>query len=98
MSFLEGLTNKLSSALTVSENSKDNLNYSDFENISNKVDTSATRNYVEEGFSRTDPYFTDIKSIEILMQEPSATVLIKKKMFSSLANNFRPHYRSKDEK
>ena len=98
MSFLEGLTNKLSSALTVSENSKDNLNYSDFENISNKVDTSATRNYVEEGFSRTDPYFTDIKSIEILMQEPSATVLIKKKMFSSLANNFRPDYMSKDEK
>lgn len=95
--FLENLTSKLSSVTNVGDTSG-SLTFDQFENISQKVDRSATRKYSEEGFLRTDPYFTDVKSIEVLLQEPSATLLVKKKMFSSLANNFRPDFMSKDEK
>lgn len=95
--FLENLTSKLSSVVNVGDTSG-SLTFDQFENISQNIDRSATRNYSEEGFLRTDPYFTDVKSIEILLQEPSATLLVKKKMFSSLANNFRPDFMSKDEK
>lgn len=59
-----------------------------------KIDTSAQRQYVENGYVR------DIRprQLEILMQEPDMTVLIKKRMFSSLVENFKPELMDAKEK
>jgi len=61
-------------------------------------DKSAERHYLEEGYIRVDPYQTNPKQLEILWQEPTATVLIKKRMFSSVADNYRPDFMDVDEK
>jgi hypothetical protein len=63
-----------------------------------QFDQSALRDYVESGFIRRDPYETDPEQLEILWQQPSATVLLKKRMFSSIAENFRPDFMDADEK
>lgn len=74
------------------------VKYGQLGDFAQHFDQSSERRYVEEGYLRKDPYNTDPKQFEILMQEPNATVFIKKKMFSSVGNNFRPDFMDKDEK
>lgn len=59
-----------------------------------KIDTSAQRQYVESGYIRN----IRPRQSEILMQEPDMTVLIKKRMFSSLVENFKPELMDVKEK
>lgn len=59
-----------------------------------KIDTSAQRQYVETGYIRN----VRPRQLEILMQEPDMTVLIKKRMFSSLVENFKPELMDVKEK
>lgn len=59
-----------------------------------KIDRSANRSYVETGFIRN----LIPRQAEILMQEPDLTVLIKKQMFSSLVENYKPELMDADEK
>lgn len=66
--------------------------------ISNSVDQSAERAYIEEGASRVDFYNYRPKQLDILMQEPDITVLVKKRAFSSLAENFRSDLMDQQEK
>ena len=75
-----------------------NVKYGSLGDFSKQIDQSSERRYVEEGYLRKDPYNVDPKQFEILMQEPNATVLIKKKMFSSIGENFRPDFMDSDEK
>jgi hypothetical protein len=63
-----------------------------------EFDSSVERRYVEDGFLRLDPYTTNPKLSEIIWQEPNATVLVKKKMFSSISDNFRPDFMDDEEK
>lgn len=63
-----------------------------------QFDNSAERRYVEEGYLQRDPFETDSKLQSILWQEPTATVLIKKRMFSSVAENYRPDFMDIDER
>jgi len=113
MSFLDKLGNKLgdfyNSAIESSFGQTDKESLSSVEDgrqipfgalgdFAKKIDKSATRSYTEDGFLRTDLFNSTSKQLEILMQEPNATILVKKKMFSSLANNYRPDYMSNDEK
>lgn len=98
MSFLTKLASAIENTVPIGENTNNVLNYDNYGDFGKKIDRSAVRKYTEEGYLRTSPYFTDTKQLEILTQEPKATVLIKKKLFSSLANNFRPDYMSKEEK
>lgn len=50
-----------------------------------KVDPTAQRSYVESGYiSNVRPRF-----LETLMQEPDISIVIKKRMFSSLTENYR---------
>jgi len=109
MGFLGELANQISSQFSLGENSNHTLDSIDLEtgktvkygslgDFANNFDQSEERRYVEEGYLRKDPYNTDPKQFEILMQEPNATVLIKKKMFSSVGENFRPDYMDQDEK
>jgi len=93
MGFLGELTDMLTSQFSLGENTNRTLDLGDF-----KYDQSAERRYVEEGYLRNDPYNTTPKQFEILTQQPDATILIKKRMFSSLAENFRPDFMDADEK
>jgi hypothetical protein len=62
------------------------------------ADPSAERRYVEEGFVRIDPYNVNAQQFEVLLQEPIMTVLVKKRAFSTLSENYRMEYMSSDEK
>lgn len=107
MGFLGDLAGAISSQFGVGENNNRTLNsvvlgqdvkYGQLGDFANKFDQSAQRRYVEEGYLRIDPYNMDSKQFEVLFQEPNATVFIKKKMFSSIAENFRPDFMDQDEK
>src|ERR1035437_7244316 len=84
MSFLNELGDAISSQFNLTSDTK--------------FDQSSERRYLEEGYLRIDPYQTSAKKFEILWQEPSATVLIKKRMFSSISDNYRPDFMDTDEK
>lgn len=113
MSFLNDMANKLEkfydATTQASFGQTENKSLSSVENgkqipfgalgeFAKKIDKSAIRSYAEDGFLKTDLFNSKSKQLEILMQEPTATILIKKRMFSSLANNFRPDFMSADEK
>ena len=103
MGFLGDLADAMSSTLSLGENTNHSLdgtvdgNYSKYGalgDFAQHIDQSAERRYLEDGFLRRDPLNVDPKQFEILMQQPSATMLVKKRMFSSIAENFRPDYRN----
>jgi len=107
MSFLGDLADQISSQFNLGENTTtsldavidgQNVKYGSLGDFASKFDQSAERRYVEEGYLRKDPYNTDPKQFETLWQEPNATVLVKKRMFSSIAENYRPDFMDADEK
>ena len=75
-----------------------NVKYGSLGDFASRFDQSAERRYLEEGYLRIDPYQTDPRQSEIMWQQPSATVLVKKKMFSSIAENYRPDHMDVDER
>lgn len=97
--FFEALANQISDRFGLGENTNRSLDivenghikrYGQLGDFANKFDHSSERRYLEEGYLRKDTFNVDPKQFEILMQEPELTVLVKKSMFSSLAENFRP--------
>ena len=107
MSFLGALADQISSQLSLGENVNHSLDavidgqqtkYGQLGDFAKQFDQSAERRYVEEGYLRRDPFNADPKQFEVLMQEPNATVFIKKRMFSTVAENFRPDFMDADEK
>lgn len=95
MKFLDELSDQISSQFSLGENSDRQVNLGDY---AGKIDKSEERRYTEEGYLRRDPFNTDSKKFDILIQEPDASVMIKKRMFSSIGENYRPDYMDKDEK
>jgi hypothetical protein len=56
-----------------------------------QVDQTADRSYTEEGYFRqTSALNPTPKQLEVLLQDPDITVLVKKRAFCSLAENYRP--------
>jgi hypothetical protein len=107
MSFLGKLASQMESQFSLGENQNHTLDsvvdgeyvkYGALGDLANKFDQSAERRYMEEGYLRRDPYNVDPKLFEVLMQEPTATIFIKKRFFSSIAENFRPDFMDKEEK
>jgi hypothetical protein len=107
MGFLANLADQINSQFSVGENTTTSLDavvdgqqqkYGSLGDFASQFDQSAERRYVEEGFLRRDPYNSDPKQFEVLLQEPNATILIKKSMFSSINENYRPDYMDSDEK
>src|SRR6185436_616211 len=107
MSFLGNLAGQIDSQFLTGENNNhvldsivggQNIKYGSLGDFASKFDQSAQRKYVEEGYLRRDPYNVDPKQFEVLFQEPNASILIKKRMFSSIAENFRPDFMDQDEK
>lgn len=107
MSTFEALSNQLESQFGLGENANRSLAdvhngvnnaYGKLGDFSGEFDHSAERNYLEEGYLRYDPFTTNPKIKEVIWQQPEATILIKKKMFSALAENYNSAYMDKDEK
>lgn len=107
MGFLGDLGSAISSQFNLAQNTTNTLSsvvdgqqqqYGSLGSFASQFDQSAERRYLEEGYLRLDPFQTDPKQFNILLQEPSATVLVKKKMFSSIASNYRPDFMDQDEK
>jgi hypothetical protein len=105
--FLGDLANSISSQYNLSGNNTTSMNAiidgqqgqaSSLGNFAAQLNQSNEIRYVEEGYLRRDPYETDPKSSNVLWQEPTATVLVKKRMFSSIAENYRPDFMDADEK
>ena len=62
--------------------------------FASQVDQSAQRSYIENGLiANSRP-----RSLEILSQAPDMVIVVKKRMFSSLAENYRYDLMDKDEK
>lgn len=66
--------------------------------FSKLIDKTSERKYLEQGYLRQDSFQGRSNQFELLMQQPSATLLIKKKMFSSVADNYKVEYMDADEK
>ncbi len=69
-------------------------NFGSSGNFANVIDKSAHRQYLETGTIKN----IRPRNLEVIMQEPDITVLIKKKIFSSLAGNFRYDLMNEEEK
>lgn len=93
--FLNDLGGMLSEQFSLGENSNRTLDLGEY---SKQIDRSEERRYSEAGYLRVDPFNTESKKVEVLLQEPNATVLVKKKMLSSIGGNFRPDFMDKEEK
>jgi hypothetical protein len=107
VAFLGNLADQLNNTFSPGENSSDtldavvsgqNLQYATLGDISSQLDHSIERRYLEDGFLRADPYHADPKAMQLLLQQPSATILLKKSMFSSVNENYRPDFMDQDEK
>lgn len=107
--FLGALGNQISSQFSLGENTNHTLDsidpdsgktekYGALGDFAQHFDQSSERRYVEEGYLRIDPFSAAPKQFEVLMQEPSATVFIKKRMFTSVADNHRPDFMDAEEK
>ena len=104
---LSSLANKISdqygagstqtNALNVLQNGN-NIQSQTLGDFSKQFSQVEERKYLEEGYLRKDPWNVLPKSFEVLFQEPDITVLVKKRAFSTLAENHRPDYMDADEK
>src|ERR1019366_1387350 len=105
--FISNLGGVLSTQFSLGDNTNNTLNTTvngqvvrdgKLGDFAKNVDQSASRSYAESGILRNDYYNYTPTQREILWQEPSATVLVKKRMFSSLSENFDPSSFDKFEK
>lgn len=103
MAFFEDLGNAINEQFGFGENTLSTLdstadgrvvNFGLLGEFANKFDQSAERSYIEDGFVRN----VRPKLREVLWQEPDVTIVVKKRMFSSLAENFRLDLMNEDEK
>ena len=67
-------------------------------NFASQFDQTTERSYTEEGAHRNNYYQTIPKKLETLFQEPDVTVLVKKRVFASLSENFRTDLFDRQEK
>ena len=107
MTFLGALANQLNNQYSLGENTTTSLDavvngqnqkYGSLGDFAKNIDQSAQRSYLEEGYLRLGSSGAEPKQFELLMQEPNATVLVKKAAFSSIGENYNPSYMNSDEK
>src|SRR5690606_30760039 len=92
MTFLSSLGNIINEQFGFGEKSINSLdtpgrigNFGLLGKFADKFDRSAQRSYIEDGLISN----TRSKLMEVLFQQPDITVLVKKKMFSSLIENYK---------
>lgn len=102
MSFLSTLGKVVSEQFGVADNSETSLDAASgripdigiLGDFSKKIDQTAWRTYIENGFVRD--VRPDIR--EVILQQPDICILVKKRMFSSLAENYRLDLLNDEEK
>lgn len=72
--------------------------YGKLGDFAKQIDTTAVRSYTETGYLKAGTFPAEPEFRTITFQEPEATLLVKKKMFSSLAENYDTKYMNSDEK
>lgn len=104
--FASGLINSINEQANLGNNPAQSLDttdpndpsrviaYGSLGDYADKIDKSAQRSYVESGYIRN----IRPREREILMQQPELTVIVKKRMFSSLVENFQPELMDAQEK
>lgn len=92
--FLSNLGDILGQQFYTGENKNKSAQLGSF---ANQYDRSAQRSYTEQGYFRNHAADNTPKQLDILLQEPEATVLVKKRAFASLAEHYRPDMMDKDE-
>src|SRR5258708_6775729 len=94
--FLTGLSNMIQDKFSLGENKDHTLDivehghtrkFGKLGDFANKFDKSSERKYLEEGYIRLDPFNVNPQQFETLLQEPDASVLVKKRAFSTLSEN-----------
>jgi hypothetical protein len=107
MSFFKALGQALDQNIAVSENSDRSLDilkdghvqqYGALGDFAKEFDHNAKLDYNEQGYVRIGSDQIKPNNTEIYFQQPTYTVLVKKKMFSSLSENFTTNYADKDER
>lgn len=93
--FLSDLADTIENQFSLGENTNHTLKLGDF---GKRIDQTQQRQYLEQGYLRLDQYNAKPKQLEILFQEPDITVLVKKRAFASLSENFRLDHMDQDEK
>ncbi|KKN61310.1 hypothetical protein LCGC14_0523010, partial [marine sediment metagenome] len=106
MGFLDDLGGSLNSMLQehmgLAENKPGNLDSDTFGvlnsfgklgDFASRIDKSAQRSYVEDGVIRN----IRPRALEIISQEPDMTIVIKKRLFASLKENYRADLLDEDE-
>lgn len=107
MDFFNGLANIISDKYGLGENSQNTLDivengtvkkYGKLGEAQKYLDKSAERKYLGEGYIRLDSFNVIPQQFEVLMQEPDATVLVKKRAFSTLSENYRSDVMDQEER
>lgn len=89
MSVLNSLSSFVSESINASNQSiATNSKYSRLGSYADKIDKTAQRSYYEQGYQKFNSGLVKNNQLGILLQEPDATLLIKKRAFSSLAENY----------
>lgn len=107
--FLNSLASVLEGQFSIGENKTHTLDstsasgdqtvrYGALGQFSSKFDRSQERRYFEQGYLRTDSFNAIPRQAEVYFQEPTSTVLVKKRAFSSLAENFKEENLDKEER
>lgn len=78
----------------ISSQDKDGKSYGSLGKFVNQIDKTAERKYIESGFIRN----VAPRTFENLMQEPTASIIVKKRFASSLSGNFRMDLADNTEK
>lgn len=92
--FLENLVDSINQSYGFAENDPKTFQLRDLGPAGKNFSSTESRTYVEDGISgRGVP-----RTLGILMQQPDITVLVKKKQFSSLVENYRYDLLNQEEK
>jgi hypothetical protein len=99
MGFLDDLSGSLLEQAGLAENTPGNLDfkgrpYGKLGDLASQIDTTAHRQYLETGAVRN----VRPRATEVIMQEPDISVVIKKRIFSSLAESYRTDFMDADDK
>lgn len=98
MGFLDSFSASLFEQMGMSENTPTTLDvggsFGALGDFSSQIDKSAHRRYIESGTIRN----IKPRAAEVLMQEPDMTVVVKKRLFSSLIENYRSDLMDEKEK
>ncbi len=99
MGFLDALSDSLLDQFGLAENTIGSLDskegkFGKLGDFASKIDQSANRQYLQSGTIRN----IRPRASEVIMQEPDVTVIIKKRAFSSLVENYRADLASEQDK